>query len=157
MLLRFHRVWLNFRKREGREFEHETSFLERPSRFSGTRNAPSLPFRLPSSEYRSLGTRCGNGKENSIRERDDRSWGCGCCEKKNRGNAGSASLSPSRPCLKVDTESSAAESQIFFYTVKPLLSGPPIKRTPSIKRTLSRVPKLTSYISLYNEPLFSGQ
>ena len=26
----------------------------------------------------------------------------------------------------------------------------------SIKRTLSRVPKLTSYISLYNEPLFSG-
>ena len=37
-------------------------------------------------------------------------------------------------------------------TVKPLLSGPPIKRTPSIKRTLSRVPKLTSYISLYNEP-----
>ena len=35
-------------------------------------------------------------------------------------------------------------------TVKPLLSGPPIKRTPS------RVPKLTSYISLYNQPLFSG-
>ena len=31
-----------------------------------------------------------------------------------------------------------------------------IKRTPSIKRTLSRVPKLTSYISLYNKPLFSG-
>ena len=26
----------------------------------------------------------------------------------------------------------------------------------SIKRTRSRVPKLTSYISLYNEPLFSG-
>ena len=26
-------------------------------------------------------------------------------------------------------------------TVKPLLSGPPIKRTPSIKRTLSLVPK----------------
>ena len=40
--------------------------------------------------------------------------------------------------------------------VKPLLSGPPIKRTPSIKRTLSRVPKLTSYIFLYKEPLFSG-
>ena len=35
-------------------------------------------------------------------------------------------------------------------TVKPLLSGPSIKRTPS------RVPKLTSYISLHNEPLFSG-
>ena len=35
-------------------------------------------------------------------------------------------------------------------TVKPLLTGPPIKRT------LSRVPKLTSYISLYNEPLFRG-
>ena len=28
------------------------------------------------------------------------------------------------------------------YTVKPLLSGPPIKLTPSINRTLSRVPKL---------------
>ena len=41
-------------------------------------------------------------------------------------------------------------------TVKPLLSGPPRKRTSSIKRTLSRVPKLTSYISLYNEPLFNG-
>ena len=44
----------------------------------------------------------------------------------------------------------------YFNTVKPLLSGPPIKRTPSIKRTLSRVPKLSSYISLYNEPLFNG-
>ena len=42
------------------------------------------------------------------------------------------------------------------HTVEPLLSGPPIKRTPSIKRTLSRVPKLTSYIFLYNVPLFSG-
>ena len=81
----------------------------------------------------------------------------GVVKKKNRGNAGSASLYPSRPWLKVDTESSAAELPISFYTVKPLLSGPPIKRTPSIKRTLSRVPKLTSYISLYNEPLFSGQ
>ena len=40
-------------------------------------------------------------------------------------------------------------------TVKPLLSGPPIKWTPSIKQTLSRVLKLTSYISVYNEPLFS--
>ena len=37
--------------------------------------------------------------------------------------------------------------------MKPLLSGPPIKRTPSIKRTLSRVPKRTSDISLYNKPL----
>ena len=81
----------------------------------------------------------------------------GVVKKKNRGNAGSASLSRSRPWLKVDTESSAAELPISFYTVKPLLSGPPIKWTPSIKRTLSRVPKLTSYISLYNEPLFSGQ
>ena len=35
-------------------------------------------------------------------------------------------------------------------TVKPLLSGPPIKRTPSVKRTLSRVTKLTSYISHYS-------
>ena len=34
-------------------------------------------------------------------------------------------------------------------TVKPLLSGTSIKRTPS------RVPKLTSHISLYNEPLLS--
>ena len=38
----------------------------------------------------------------------------------------------------------------FPNTVKPLLSE------HAIKRTLSRVPKLTSYISLYNEPLFSG-
>ena len=45
--------------------------------------------------------------------------------------------------------------RFFFHTVKPLLSGPPIKRTPSIKGTLSRVLKLTSYTSLYNEPLFS--
>ena len=42
-----------------------------------------------------------------------------------------------------------------IYTVKPLLSRPPIKWTPSIKRTLSRVLKLTSYISLYNELQFS--
>ena len=41
-------------------------------------------------------------------------------------------------------------------TVKPLLSGPPIKRTPFIKRSLSLVPKLVSYIFLYNKPLFSG-
>ena len=33
---------------------------------------------------------------------------------------------------------------------------PPIKQTPSIKWTLSRDPKLTSYIFLYDEPLFSG-
>ena len=38
----------------------------------------------------------------------------------------------------------------YLFTVKPLLSG------PSIKRALSRVPKLTSYISPYNKPLFSG-
>ena len=31
----------------------------------------------------------------------------------------------------------------------------PIKPTPSIKRTLTLVPKFTCYISLYNEPLFS--
>ena len=46
-------------------------------------------------------------------------------------------------------------------TLKPLLSGPPIKRAPSIKRTLSRVPKLKSY-KLYLakfdclNPLLSG-
>ena len=44
---------------------------------------------------------------------------------------------------------------LLAYTVKPLLSGPPIKWTPSIKQTLSQVPRSTSYISLYNEPLFS--
>ena len=67
----------------------------------------------------------------------------------------------------------------MVITVKPPLSGPPIKRTPStkwvpkltsdislcnepysadtsIKQTLSSVPKLTSYISLYNKPLFIG-
>ena len=37
-------------------------------------------------------------------------------------------------------------------TMKPLLSGPPIKRTPSIKRTLSQVSKLTSYIFLLTNP-----
>ena len=42
----------------------------------------------------------------------------------------------------------------LHYAVKPL-SGPPVKRAPAIKRTLSRVPKLTFYIFLYNEPLFS--
>ena len=42
-----------------------------------------------------------------------------------------------------------------MYSETPI-KGLPIKRTPSIKRTLSRVPKLTSYIFLYNEPLFSG-
>ena len=44
----------------------------------------------------------------------------------------------------------------LIITVKRLLSGPPIKRTPFIKRTLNRVPKLTSFISLYNEPWLSG-
>ena len=34
------------------------------------------------------------------------------------------------------------------FTVKPLLSGPPIKRTPSI----SRVPKMTSYIPFVTNP-----
>jgi len=41
------------------------------------------------------------------------------------------------------------------YTVKPLLSGSPIKQKTSIKRTLSLVLKLKCYISLYNELLFS--
>ena len=48
------------------------------------------------------------------------------------------------------------ESIIRSNTVKRLLSGSPIKRTPFIKRTLNRVPKLTSFISLYNEPWLSG-
>ena len=44
----------------------------------------------------------------------------------------------------------------LIIIVKPLLSGSPIKRTPSIKRTLSQVPKWFSYVSRYNEPLLSG-
>ena len=41
---------------------------------------------------------------------------------------------------------------VIFNTVKPLSSGPPIKRT------LSRVPKLTSYISLIQRtPLLGGR
>ena len=36
------------------------------------------------------------------------------------------------------------QSVCEWSTVKPLLSAPPVKYTPSIKRTLSRVPKLTS-------------
>ena len=43
---------------------------------------------------------------------------------------------------------------MLMIKVKPLLSEPP-PPAPPIKQTLSRVPKLTSYISLYNEPLFS--
>ena len=46
----------------------------------------------------------------------------------------------------------------FIQTVKPLLSGPPVKRTPSIKRTLGRVPEINVlYICIYNEPLLSGR
>ena len=39
---------------------------------------------------------------------------------------------------------------------KRMYSETSIKRTSFIKRALSGVPKLTSCISLYNEPLFSG-
>ena len=39
---------------------------------------------------------------------------------------------------------------VKLSAVKPILSGPPIKQT------LNWVPKLTSHISLYNKPLFSG-
>ena len=35
-----------------------------------------------------------------------------------------------------------------LHTVKPLLGGPPIKRTPFIKHSLSLVPKLASCIYL---------
>ena len=45
---------------------------------------------------------------------------------------------------------------VKLSVVKPILSGPPTKRTPSIKQTLNWVPKLISHISLYNKPLFSG-
>ena len=37
-------------------------------------------------------------------------------------------------------------------TVKPLLSGPPIKWTHPIKRMLSWVPKLVSYIIFSGDP-----
>ena len=53
------------------------------------------------------------------------------------------------------------KNEIIFF-LQPIFSktgsGPPIKRTSSIKWTLSRVPKVTSYISLYtcNKPLYSG-
>ena len=57
----------------------------------------------------------------------------------------------------VHTGDSEFTLQLFrCNTVKPLLGGPPMKRAPSIIQTLSRVLKLTSYISLYNKPLFSG-
>ena len=45
-----------------------------------------------------------------------------------------------------------APTTLRLHTVKPLLSGTAIKRTPSIKRTLSRVPKLTSYIPIITNP-----
>ena len=43
---------------------------------------------------------------------------------------------------------------IIFYS-ETSIKQTPIKRTPSLKRTLSRVPRQTSDISLYNKPLFS--
>ena len=45
---------------------------------------------------------------------------------------------------------------VKLSAVKPILSGPPIKRTSSIKQILNWVPKLMSHISLYNKPLISG-
>ena len=63
---------------------------------------------------------------------------------------------PLRHTQNVTLLSNASACSVNWNTVKPLLSGPPIKRSPSIKRTLSRVPKRTSDISLHNEPLFSG-
>ena len=63
---------------------------------------------------------------------------------------------PLRHTQNVILLSNASACSVNWNTVKPLLSGPPIMRRPSIKRTLSRVPKRTSDISLYNEPLFSG-
>ena len=50
----------------------------------------------------------------------------------------------------------------MVYTVKPVLSGHRIKRTPSIKRTVAEVPKFISLFTL-NEtfikrtPLLSGR
>ena len=49
-------------------------------------------------------------------------------------------------------------SGFVIYSDRPLLSGPPVKRTLSIKRTLSRVPEINVlYICIYNEPLLSGR
>ena len=45
---------------------------------------------------------------------------------------------------------------IFVCARNHKYSETSIKRTPSIKRTLSRVPKLTSYVFLYNEPLLTA-
>ena len=40
--------------------------------------------------------------------------------------------------------------------MKPLLRGPPIEPAPSIKRTVSWVPKVTRYMSFIKNPLLSG-
>ena len=48
--------------------------------------------------------------------------------------------------------------ETFWFCDLFRLSGPPVKRTPSIKRTLGRVPEINVlYICIYNEPLLSGR
>ena len=54
-------------------------------------------------------------------------------------------------CMIVEHIKAVVVIVIFIYnhkctTVKPVLSGPPIKRTPFIKRTLAWVPKFSSNI-----------
>ena len=53
-------------------------------------------------------------------------------------------------CQKIPPQSHPMKN-----TMKPLLSRPPIKRTPSIKRTLSRSRNQRLIFHLY-EPLFNG-
>ena len=71
-----------------------------------------------------------------------------------------------RPCKQYDhvillsNNQSAHSSGSHFHLINLNIckySETSIKRAPSIKRTLSRVPKLTSYIFLCNEPLFCGR
>ena len=47
---------------------------------------------------------------------------------------------------------------VIYSDSKTSIKRTPTKRTPSIKRTLSRVPEINVlYICIYNEPLLSGR
>ena len=60
------------------------------------------------------------------------------------------------PVLKKNMNCKLFYSQIFgAVKISPDACESRFSVYSEIKRTLSRVPKLTSYISLYNEPLFS--
>ena len=49
-----------------------------------------------------------------------------------------------------------ARHYVTLKTLQNINSETFLKRCPNFKRTLSRIPKFTSYIFLYNEPLLSG-